>query len=123
MALKESTSSLSFIAAASMATAMGKFAAMTAENTVGVNVTNGALVVGVIDGNPDAAGKSVAVVISGRQPVVAGGTIAAGDAIASENDGTAIVAATADNIVGLAMTSAAAGEMVEVLLGFRGVSA
>lgn len=123
MALKASTTSLSFVAAASLATAYGKFAAMTAENTVNVNTTDGALVLGVIDGNPDAAGKAVAVVVSGSQPVLASGTIAAGANVASAVDGTAITAALGDSIVGLAMTSAAAGEYVEVLLGFRGVVA
>jgi len=83
----------------------------------------GAQVDGVNQDEPDAAGKIMAMAISGVSKVSAGGTIAAGELVASDSAGEAVAAATGDNIAGVAMAAAVDGDIFPVLLKTQNANA
>ncbi len=83
----------------------------------------GAQVDGVIQNEPDAQGKATTVGISGVSKVLAGGTVAAGELVASDSAGEAVAAATGDNIAGVAMASAVDGDIMSVLLKTQNANA
>lgn len=72
--------------------------------------------IGVLQNKPDAANEVATVAFSGISKVVAGGTITAGQYVASDTNGAAVVAATGDIVIGVAMLSADSADLVPVLL-------
>jgi hypothetical protein len=83
---------------------------------VAVNVTAGGQVDGVLLDKPAAAGRACALQVDGVCKVQAGGTITAGDLLASDNAGKAVTAATTDKVFGRALGAGASGSLVTVLL-------
>ncbi len=89
-------------------------------NTSGLAAVAGAGVVnvGILQNKPAAAGRAAEIMVSGVSKMVAAEAITAGDDIATDAAGKAVDAATADHVLGLALTDAAAdGEIFSVLLG------
>jgi hypothetical protein len=96
----------------------------------GANVS----VIGVLQDKPAAAGRSGQVRYFGITKVVAGGTIAVNDKIASDASGKAVKATAASvsagtpeplagsYVVGIALASANSGETVSVLLTHAGIT-
>lgn len=78
--------------------------------------TAGGRVVGVLQNDPDAADEPGSLQIAGVSMVMAGGSVTAGDAVASDANGEAVTASGADNIAGIALTTAADDEYCAVLL-------
>lgn len=76
---------------------------------------NGERGIGVVQNSP-AVGEAATIVNSGIVFVEAGDTVTVGADVASDADGKAIVSATADLILGVALTGGADGEYVSVLL-------
>jgi len=76
----------------------------------------------VLVDKPDAAGETGTVIVVGKTKVVAGGTISAGNNVTPDASGEAVVAATGDEICGIAMEDAAAGELCQVLVVNGGVA-
>lgn len=76
----------------------------------------GDLVIGVLQNKPT-AGQAAEVMTHGIAKVIAGGTIARQDRVGTDANGKA-VAKTADAalVAGIALSAAAAGEYVEILL-------
>ena len=66
---------------------------------------DGESAIGVLQNKPDAAGETATVAFTGVSKVSAGGTITAGQPVASDASGEAVVAATGDIVLGTAMRS------------------
>jgi hypothetical protein len=80
---------------------------------------DGVMATGVLLNDPNAAGKAAEVCIFGLTRVEAGGTVAAGAAVASDAAGNAVTAATGDVILGTAITGGADGEVITILFNPR----
>jgi hypothetical protein len=83
---------------------------------------DGAAAVGVLLNDPAAAGRAAEVCIGGLTRVEAGGTVAAGAAVASDAAGNAVTAATGDIILGTAVTGGADGEVITIVFQPRGAA-
>lgn len=84
---------------------------------------DGAHAVGVLQNDPSAAGRAASVGVSGVTKVIAGGTIAAGAAVASDASGHAVTATSADIILGTALEAADDNDIFAVLFAPRGAQA
>jgi len=107
---------LSFTAAADLSAKQFHFVEITDDNTV--NVCNAAtdVPIGVLTNKPE-SGEAAAVAAIGKTKVKAGGTITAGARVGPNANGEAVAkTADADQAPGIALTDAASGELVEVLL-------
>jgi hypothetical protein len=80
-----------------------------------VNTGDGEFAVGVLEDAPSAAGEVASVVIGGVAKVKAGAAITAGAAVASDSAGEAITAATADIRLGIALETAADGDIISIV--------
>lgn len=77
-------------------------------------------IVGVLQNKPK-AGKAAVVRWGGSSKVIAGGTITRGDRVTSDGSGHAVTTTTnKDVILGLALSSAVSGDIVEVALSHAG---
>lgn len=72
--------------------------------------------IGVLQNKPSSQGKAARVAISGIAKVEAGGSVTAGQPVASDASGNAVTAATGDIVLGRAVNSADDGDVVEILL-------
>jgi len=120
MAIQENIMCITREAGADLSALQFHFVAMSSDGQVD-GATDGARAIGVLQNKPSAAGLAAEIAFSGTVKVVAGAAITAGDAVASASDSEAITAATGDVILGVALTSADAGDLVEVLIGVGGV--
>lgn len=78
-------------------------------------------IVGVLQNKPK-AGQGALVRFIGTSKVIAGGTITRGDKVTSNASGQAITTVTAGNtVVGIALSSAVVGDIVEILLAISRV--
>lgn len=67
-----------------------------------------------------AAGEEGTVVLVGKVKVTAGGTISAGDQIATDGSGNAVTATTGDNVLGVALQDASSGDLFKMLVTVGG---
>jgi adenosylmethionine-8-amino-7-oxononanoate aminotransferase len=105
-----------------------RFVKLTANQTIDLNVASTTRSIGVVMESVDAAkvatGKSVVDVrVLGIARVIAGAILTIGQEVSSSTTGTAIVAASTHYIVGVAMTAAAVGDEIDVLLVQGGIKA
>jgi len=82
---------------------------------------DGAAAVGVLQNDPAAAGRAAEICIGGVTKVSAGGTIAAGAAVASDAAGEAVTATTGDVILGTALEGASDGDVISIVFQPRNV--
>lgn len=76
-------------------------------------------VVGVLQNKPKAAAAALVRFI-GTSKVIAGGSITRGDKVTSDSNGKAVTTTSAnDQVLGRALSSAATGDLVEVLLSMH----
>jgi len=87
MAVFQSRDTRTFEAGGDLSAGQFKFVVLAADGQIDL-ATDGAAAVGVLLNEPDAAGKAATVVVSGKTAVTAGGSITAGDDIASDLNGT-----------------------------------
>lgn len=92
------------------------FVDINSSGKIAVVGTAGAKAVGVLQNTPAAADADAIVGITGISQIVAGGTIAAGAKVQSDDDGTALTAASGDHVLGTTVTGGDAGDILEVLL-------
>lgn len=71
---------------------------------------------GVCQSDPAAAGDAIELDVAGVTKVEAGGTVTVGQKIQSDNAGKALTAATGDHVLGKALASGVAGDIIPVLL-------
>lgn len=82
---------------------------------------DGAAGIGVLQNDPEAQGIAANVGFAGVSRVAAGGSITAGDDVASDADGRAVTAASGDVVLGKAFESASgAGSITTVLIQANG---
>ena len=123
MALMEMVKAISFEAGGDLSADQWKFVTVAADGQVDVTTGAGSLPTGVLLNNPDAAGRAAEVAVGGVVKVEASAAIAAGADVAVTAAGLAATASTGNSIVGQCLKGAgAAGELAEVLMGFRGVA-
>ncbi len=80
--------------------------------------------IGVLQNEPDAAGKAASIRFAGISKVVAGAALAAGAQVASNASGKAVTAATGKNVLGIALAAASGdGVIIPVALTHNGISA
>lgn len=80
--------------------------------------------VGILQNKPASTSEAATVAISGVSKAVAGGAITAGDKVQVDNGGKFLLAASADHVVGRALTGASGDNIVfNVLLGSRHILA
>jgi phage-related tail fiber protein len=111
---------VSLTAAADLSAKQGlmmKISAAGAVNTAGdAEDAHGVLL------NKPTSGQAASVQISGVAKVIAGTAITAPDNVGVDSSGRVVAPSASDKLVGVAITDAgAAGDWVEVILGYRGV--
>jgi len=121
MAYKNSQTCVTLEAGADLSTNQFHFVTMDSDGQLSVS-TDGAASVGVLLNDPSAAGRAAEVCIGGLTRVEAGGTVAAGAAVASNATGEAITAASGDVILGTAVSGGADGEVISIIFQPRGAA-
>jgi hypothetical protein len=121
MARDEAVTCITLEAGADLSTKQYFFVSMSSDGQVDPT-GDGASAIGVLQNDPAAAGRAAEVAIGGRTMVSAGGTIAAGAAVASDAAGEAVTAATGDVILGTALEGASDGDICAILFQPRGAA-
>lgn len=117
MAFDNSVQSITLPAAADFSAQQYRCITVNASGLAAVaNAT--ALVVGILQNDPGAAGHPATIAYAGASKAVAGAAIAAGARVTSDANGAVITAATAgDAVIGVALAAAAAaGDIIPVLI-------
>lgn len=78
---------------------------------------------GILQNDPNAAGRAAEVAISGIVRVKCGGVVTRGGPVASDSAGKAVNAATGNIILGTALETGANGAIIAMLFHPRGASA
>ncbi len=124
MSAQENVRSITLEAGADLSADQFKFVLVAADGQIDLVGAAGGDADGVLLNNPDAAGKAATMQYEGRAKVIIGvGDLAAGDKVQSDALGLAILAATADHVLGKCLVGGVAGELAEVLLSNQGVLA
>ena len=89
--------------------------------TVAVSTQGDVATLGVQQDKPSALGQPSTVRISGITKAVAGAAIAVGARVTPNATGQMITGTTGNQVVGIALTAAASGDIFSVLLDSRGV--
>jgi|688.fasta_scaffold186437_2 hypothetical protein len=116
MAYENNTETFSIPAAADLSTHQYKLVTVNSSGQVALaNAT--ALVCGVLQNKPTAAGQAATVAYGGVSKCLAAGVITAGARVTADANGLAIAAATAgDAVIGIALATAAANDIIPVLV-------
>jgi len=109
----QSRDNRTFIAGEDLSSAQFKFVTLEADGQVDLADAAGENAMGVCLAGA-AAGNAVTVCVSGSVMVEAGGAITAGDQIQTGADGTALLAATGDVILGYAREDGVDGQIIEI---------
>lgn len=123
MATQNSLIHLTLPAAASFASSQYLFAVVNSSGQWAVAGTAGIRVDGVIQDNPDAAGKPSNGCIGGKTKIQLGGTVAAGAAVTTDANGKAVAATTGNIILGTCIEGGAAGDIGSIIFNPANVSA
>ena len=115
MAVMQSRDTRSFVAGESLAAAQFKFVTLESDGQVDLADSAGENCIGVLLNSP-AAAAAATVAISGKVMVTAGGTIAAGAAVATDAAGDAVTAASTNIIMGYALEAAVDGQVMAIEL-------
>lgn len=118
MALEEALKCISAEAGDDLSADQYKPVKMDADGQVTICDTLGQRMYGVLQDNPDAAGRVGSIAISGITKLVAGDTITAGDQVVCDASALGIVVSAADQwTIGIAETDAVVGDIFSVLIG------
>ena len=115
MAVQESRETRTFIAGEDLSSSQFKFVTLESDGQVDLADSAGENCMGVVINDP-ASGGEATVVVSGKTVVTAGGTIAAGAAIATDASGDAVTAASTNIIMGYALEAGVDGQVIAVEL-------
>ena len=116
MAVIQTRDTRTFEAGENLSSAQFKFVTLEADGKVDLADAAGENCIGVLLNNPDAAGKAATVALTGKVMVVAGGTIAAGAAVATDAAGDAVTATTGNIIMGYALEAGVDGQVIAIEL-------
>lgn len=114
MAYNESMQTISLEAGQDLSAKQFFFVSMSSDGQIDPT-GDGAAAIGVVQNDPNAAGKAATVCIGGVTKVSAGGTVAAGAAVASDAAGECVTAASGDVILGTCLKGGADGEIITIL--------
>jgi|SRR6056297_251248 len=115
MAVFQSRDTRTFEAGGNISTGQFKFVALAADGQVDL-CEAGAQGIGVLINEPSAAGQAATVVMTGKTIVKAGGSVTAGDEIASDGFGDAVTATTGDIVMGYALEDAVDNQIFAIEL-------
>jgi len=115
MAVTQSRDTRSLIAGEDLSSSQFKFVTLESDGQVDLADSAGENCMGVVINDP-ASGGEATVVVSGKTVVTAGGTIAAGAAIATDASGDAVTAASTNIIMGYALEAGVDGQVIAVEL-------
>lgn len=115
MAVMQSRDTRTFVAGESLAAAQFKFVTLESDGQVDLADSAGENCIGILLNSP-AAAAAATVAISGKVMVTAGGTIAAGAAVATDASGDAVTAASTNIIMGYALEAAVDGQVMAIEL-------
>jgi hypothetical protein len=117
MARQEKIECISMEAGADLSTHQFKFVVEASDGQIDPVGANGGDADGVLQNQPDAAGRAAQVAVAGIAKVKAAAAITQGSKVSSNGSGLAQTAASGHHVLGRAMNSVgAANELVEVLL-------
>lgn len=116
MAVMQSRDTRTFNAGEDLSSAQFKFVTLEADGNVDLADAAGERAVGVLLNKPDAAGKAATVAMTGKVMVVAGGTVTAGDEIATDASGDAVTASSTNIVMGYALEDAVDGQVFAIEL-------
>lgn len=123
MALMEIVQSITLEAGGDLSADQWKFVTLAADGQIDVHAAATDMPTGVLLNNPSAAGQAAEVAVEGVVKVEASAGITVGTNVTTTAAGLAVTAVSTDSIVGIAMSTAGgAGELVEVLFGYRGLA-
>jgi len=118
--LEQNLSLITMISADDMSAAQYRFVSIDADGKVAL--TGAGLKADGVNQEAPVVDEATVVAISGISFLEVGaGGVTAGDDVASDATGKVVAGVTDDSINGVAVATAAAGELVAVLLGFGGV--
>ena len=115
MAVMQSRDTRTFVAGESLAAAQFKFVTLESDGQVDLADSAGENCIGILLNSP-AAGAAATVALTGKVMVTAGGTIAAGAAVATDAAGDAVTAASTNIIMGYALEAAVDGQVMAIEL-------
>lgn len=115
MAVMQSRDTRTFIAGEDLSSAQFKFVTLEADGQVDLADAAGENCVGVCLVGAG-AGKAVTVAMTGKVMVTAGGTIAAGDEVATDAAGDAVTATTGNIVMGYATEAGVDGQIIAIEL-------
>lgn len=116
MAVMQSRDTRTFNAGEDLSSAQFKFVTLEADGNVDLADAAGERAVGVLLNKPDAAGKAATVAMTGKVMVVAGGSVTAGDEVATDAAGDAVTAASTNIVMGYALEDAVDGQVFAIEL-------
>jgi len=117
MAYVEKTMSITLEAGGDLSANQFHFVVIASDGQIDAVSSAGGDADGVLLNKPDAAGKAAEMCFGGVAKLVVGtGGVTAGQKVQSDANGEAIAAATGDHVLGKALQTGAAGEVVSVLL-------
>ena len=115
MAVMTTRDTRTFIAGEDLSSAQFKFVTLEADGQVDLADAAGENCIGVVLNDP-AAAEAATVAISGKVMVAAGGTVTAGDAVATDASGAAVTATTGNIIMGYATEDGVSGQLIAIEL-------
>ena len=115
MAVQESRDTRTFIAGEDLSSSQFKFVTLESDGQVDLADSAGENCIGVVINDP-ASGGEATVVVSGKTMVQAGGTIAAGAAVATDASGDAVTASTGNIVMGYATEAGVDGQVIAIEL-------
>ena len=115
MAVMQSRDTRTFVAGESLAAAQFKFVTLESDGQVDLADSAGENCIGILLNSP-ASGAAATVALTGKVMVTAGGTIAAGAAVATDAAGDAVTAASTNIIMGYALEAAVDGQTMAIEL-------
>lgn len=122
MSAQEQLQSITLEAGGDLSAGQFRFVEIASDGQVDLVSSAGGNAIGVLQNDPDAAGKAATVGYAGRAKIVIGtGDIVTGNVVQSDASGEAILATTADQVLGRCLVGGSAGELCEVLLYNAGI--
>lgn len=115
MAVMQSRDTRTFIAGEDLSSAQFKFVTLESDGQIDLADAAGENCLGVLINDP-AAAEAATVVMSGKVMVTAGGTIAAGAAVATNASGAAVTASAGNIVMGYATEAAVNGQVIAIEL-------
>lgn len=116
MATEQGGKDITVEAGADLSAGQYRFVTMASDGQVDLTASAGGTAIGILQNDPDAAGKSAVVRVSGSSKLVAGATITPDDKIQSDASGDGIVAASGDHVLAHALEDAVDNDVFEVIL-------